>query len=109
MRTVAEILSRKAKSVPHPPVPPVVFRIGVTGHRPNRLNPDTSALVEQLASISAHIQRQVIASSTTHDGVGTPRLQLISSLAEGADRMAAHCALRLGYELQVPLPFPRVE
>ena len=109
MKTVGTMLSRRVRSVPRPPVPPVIFRIGVTGHRPNRLGPDTSALVEKLGSVFAHIQKEVIAFGTTHEDVGTPRLQLISSLAEGVDRMAAHCALDLGYELQVPLPFPREE
>ena len=36
-----------------------------------------------------------------------PVLRLISPLAEGADRIAAHTALALGYELQCPLPFDR--
>ncbi len=42
----------------------------------------------------------------TYDLNELPALRLISPLAEGSDRIAAECALRLGYELQCPLPFP---
>ena len=31
---------------------------------------------------------------------------LVSCLAEGADRLAAHVALQLGFRLVVPLPMP---
>ena len=92
-----------------PPLPPVIYRVGVTGHRPNRLHPNTRSLVEALGSILRQIQADVLASCTARAGERSPRLVLVSSLAEGVDRMAARCALDLGYGLQVPLPFPREE
>ncbi len=39
------------------------------------------------------------------DGTMRPRLRLISPLGAGADRLVATEALRLGYALEVPLPF----
>ena len=38
-----------------------------------------------------------------------PRLQIISPLAEGADRIVAHAALDLGADVIVLLPFGREE
>ena len=38
-----------------------------------------------------------------------PQLRVVSSLAEGADRIVAQEALALGYELDCPLPFERFE
>ena len=39
----------------------------------------------------------------------SPTLRLVTSLAEGADRIAARAAARLGYELTSPLPFLKEE
>ena len=36
-------------------------------------------------------------------------LCFLSPLARGADRLAAEIALDLGYELNVPMPFPQAE
>jgi len=38
-----------------------------------------------------------------------PSLQFVSPLADGADQIAAECALELGYELHAVLPFNRSE
>ena len=38
-----------------------------------------------------------------------PVLQAVSSLAEGSDRIFAEEAVRLGYSLSCPMPFPRKE
>ncbi len=109
MRRVFKVSAKTADSLAPPPLPPVIFRVGVTGHRPNRLDPDTSALAERLRSILEQIQTDVLACASTHNATAPVQLRLLSSLAEGVDRLAATCALDLGYRLQTPLPLPRNE
>lgn len=104
---LAEALEvRRGHKTEGPSLPQVVFRVAVTGHRPNRLEPDTSALRERLQEVL-----QTIAAAVERYGPaqGRPKLRIVSSLAEGVDRLAAHCALELGYTLQAPLPLPRAE
>lgn len=53
------------------------------------------------------------AATATHAGhgqwfaPGPPSLQFVSPLADGADQIAAECALELGYKLHAVLPFER--
>lgn len=69
--------------------------IGVTGHRPNRLAP------HRLAALAAEA-RQVL--GRLREALpDTP--DLISSLAEGADRLVAEAAVALRIGLVCPLPF----
>ena len=71
-----------------PPLPPVTMRVGVSGHRPNRLGrSDPGLLGEQIRRVLAVIQRAAGATAT---------LRVLSSLAEGADRLVASAATRLG-------------
>jgi hypothetical protein len=70
--------------------------IGVTGHRD--LRPEDRGQLE--ASVRQIIEK--LAADFPH----TP-LILLSSLAEGADRLVAEVALDLGLELIVPLPMSR--
>jgi hypothetical protein len=96
-----------------PPRAPLAFRVGVIGHRPNKL-PDKA---------SQHALRSLIAHALTHisDAVQTcrigpaaalyadapPRLSVVTSLAEGADRLVADAGLERGYVITCPLPFSR--
>ncbi len=90
---------RASKS--HPPVPPHVFRVGITGHRPNRLTlVDPDLLAKQI-----HAVLQAV-SAAAHDAAVDVHLVLITSLAEGADRLAAHAGRALQFALHVPLPMP---
>lgn len=75
-----------------------VITIGVTGHRPNRLAPGRT---QPLRGEIEGILRWLIAAA--------PRpaaFWLLSSLAEGADRIAAEAALAARIALVCPLPFP---
>jgi hypothetical protein len=101
-----------------PRLPRVALRVGVTGHRPHKLDAATET---QLRSSVQHVLRiikdavELIAQS--HTGVSVPSfyaaekpaLRIVSPLAEGADRIVADEALTLGYELQAVLPFAREE
>jgi hypothetical protein len=92
-----------------PPRPTLALRVGVTGHRLNRLQESKAdiegikkqlkAALTKLRSAAEHVNREL---SSVYSG--EPLLYLISPLAEGADQFAADAALGLGYKLHVPLP-----
>lgn len=70
------------------------LRVGVTGHRdvlPNAIPAIEKSVEATLEALGRNAGRKVF----------------LSSLAEGADQIAAEVAVRLGYDLQVPLPFER--
>jgi hypothetical protein len=91
-------------------LPDLTLRIGVTGHRPNKLNSNQLAqlsgvvrrLVADLRSIVDEFSRLAAVSSA-----GSARLEVVSALAEGADRMVAKLALDQGADLVALLPFAR--
>jgi hypothetical protein len=72
--------------------------LGITGHRDLRPE-DLPPLKERLRELFRDLRREY-----PH----TP-LQLLSPLAEGADRLAARIGLEFEIELVVPLPMPREE
>jgi hypothetical protein len=78
------------------------LRVGVTGHRWNGLKEaDVSVLNEQVTMVLEQIQQTV-----KHVDASTS-LHLLSPVAEGSDRIAAHAALKLGYTLHCILPFAK--
>src|SRR6202167_1843566 len=94
-----------------PPKPRLALRVGVTGHQPrdlprahsDQLQAQIHAVLQSLKQFAQEHPRV----STSYRERGEPILRLVCSLAEGADRYAAHQAIALGYELQCPLPFAR--
>ena len=121
----AEVARKKAvdaRAAHIPPRPPLVLRVGVTGHRPDPTKrPDAN--VEALRAIIRGVLRQIAESvagvGATHAelftvpeapaGAGRSRLRLVSALAAGADQWTAKEAWALGYDLQYVLPFSREE
>lgn len=98
----------------HPPKPRLAFRVGVVGHRPNRLeNSDRTLLSSTISEILNEVKEAVgqfpTASIAQPYSNEEPLLSAISSLAEGVDRVFAERALDLGFTLCCPLPFPREE
>ena len=96
-----------------PPKPPLAFRVGIVGHRPDRLQEaDMGLLGRTLRGILQAVQDEVGEVARTHaeffDG-GTPALRAVSPLAEGTDRLFADQALALGWELTCVMPFPKDE
>ena len=80
-----------------PPATASSHTVGVTGHRPKRLEGiDPAAMRASVRSVLA-----TIATAMGHER----GLRLVSSLAEGADSIAADEALALGWTLDVVLPF----
>jgi len=91
----------------------LTFRVGIVGHRPNRLQrEDIPSLTARLAEALSLVKQAVEDFPATHPGLFEPepaRLRAVSSLAEGTDRYFAREALRLGYQLCCPMPFRKEE
>ena len=99
-----------------PPRAPLAFRVGIVGHRPNRLPADQAgqeAIQSRLATVLAAVKSALQSFASSPDAAlyspEPPILRAISPLAEGADRVFADEALKLGYALCCPMPFPREE
>lgn len=101
----------------HPPRARLAFRVGVVGHRMDRL-PETKegrdAIKGQIGLVLDELDRAVKSFYATDEAKALyrredPVLRAVSPLAEGADRMFARAALDRGYELCVPMPFAREE
>jgi hypothetical protein len=97
----------------HPPRPPLAFRVGVVGHRPDRLkSANLDDLRATLKTILSVIQQQVAEFGTGNSalfGALPPAIRAISPLAEGTDRIFAEEALALGFELCCVMPFSQAE
>jgi hypothetical protein len=102
----------------NPPKPRLCLRVGVTGHRPGTKLPQDSipTVVTRVGEVLDAIKRTVAELARRHADVferepGTPvppyDLVIVSSLAEGADRIVAEAGLSRGFMLDVVLPFPR--
>lgn len=96
--------------------PRLVLRLGVTGHRPDKLPADTGPLLETLVDLLTQIGRLLVAYHHRADVDAfrdePPVLRIVSPLAEGVDRLVVRAAQRLevpGLEVdwQCPLPFAR--
>jgi hypothetical protein len=73
--------------------------IGVTGHRDLR-DQDVQTLESEIAAIIARVRHDYL-----HGDAETPII-VLSSLAEGADRLVARVALAHGARLVAPMPMP---
>jgi hypothetical protein len=96
-----------------PTFPELAFRVGVIGHRPNRLQ---QADLATLSKVINEILRAVkIEMDIFHQNnsllFGDQPLPCwaITSLAEGTDRLFAEQALDLSFGLVCPFPFPKSE
>jgi len=99
-----------------PPKAQLAFRIGVVGHRPNRLPKDPvrlGLLRTTLKQILDHAKGAVASTADMAESALYSSLPIIlravSPLAEGSDRIFAEEALALGFNLCSPLPFPQRE
>jgi hypothetical protein len=95
-----------------PPAPRPTIRVGVTGHRTEGLADagyDQVYLRDCVRRILSQI-KDVATTASLSDQFpfeGKPRFQVVSPIAEGADRIIAEEGLKLGFELLTPLPFAR--
>jgi hypothetical protein len=103
----------RAVDTEYPPRAPLAFRVGVVGHKPNRLqHADQDILAHTLASLLSTIAEEVRRIGREHAALFAgqePRLRAVSPLAEGADRLFARVALEAGFDLCCVLPFGQDE
>ncbi|MCC6887009.1 MAG: hypothetical protein IT536_00510 [Hyphomicrobiales bacterium] len=106
----------------HPPKPRLTLRVGVTGHRPNKLRPPDVARIERqirdtIGAIEAVVARAYEANKTVYadqpatDPPATTkpyRIRMISGFAEGADQMAIDLCPQ-DWIIEAILPFPKQE
>lgn len=84
--------------IKRPAKPTKTLRVGVTGHRPNRMPENQwDRIKRDLATVMAEVE-------ATHPD---RQLMLLSGIAEGADRLAAFAALGRGWSLRSILAFHR--
>ena len=97
---------------------PLAFRVGVTGHIPlktDAIKDLREAVAECLGAVRdkidwlARLDAEKAVYRSDEAGNTLRNLRVVSPLAEGADRLVAEEGLRLGAELDVPLPFPQAE
>lgn len=85
--------------------------VGVTGHRvveehvKNRLQKVLHEVLREVQTSASNVYESKRSFFSSLDGGAGIKTRVISSLAEGVDRMVAKAALEQGYELQTPLPF----
>jgi hypothetical protein len=105
----------------HPPKPRLALTLGVTGHRLTRApaageNDPAAPRPFDVAAVGKALEAAFAAAAAGLAAIGAearasfsevpPIMTLISSLAEGADRIAARAALEAGFALDVVLPCP---
>jgi hypothetical protein len=111
-----EIVSKTQDLKAVPPLPKLVLRIGITGHRPNNLHDeDIEAIRTRIQMVLTFIRDtldtlQLNATDSVYSEDASV-LRLISPLAEGSDRLFVEAANCLGgrFDLQCPLPFAQEE
>ncbi|MBT8472484.1 MAG: hypothetical protein HKP25_09915 [Marinicaulis sp.] len=94
-----------------PPKPVLAFRVGVTGHRLSRLDPSQIGRINQqvnwiLATVEAGM-RVAHKKFAVEYADKDPIQYFVSALADGADTLAAQCALENKWRLLAPLPFSK--
>jgi hypothetical protein len=106
----------------HPPKPRLTLRVGITGHRPNKLtNADLPRIEQQLRETFAAIEAVVAkaqddnkayyAGAPAFDPPGSSkpyRIRLLSGFAEGADQLATSVC-PTDWTIEAILPFPKDE
>jgi hypothetical protein len=97
---------------PHPPKPRLTLRVGITGHRPNKLDDRATQRIRQLLpEVFGWIDNAAAGIFRENQSVyaeAAPLVRLICGFAEGADQMAA-AACPAGWRIEAILPFPRGE
>ena len=101
----------------NPPRARLALRVGVVGHRPNRLPGDAatlSVLRARIAEVLGAARDEVSRFHAEGGDAGfyspdAPLMRAVAPLAEGTDRIFAEEALALGYGLICPMPFAQAE
>ncbi len=90
--------------------PACAIRVGIVGHRPSKLPehqiPRIREAVREILQLVRTTTDEIARSNRSYRSPA-PIFRIISSLAEGSDRLVAEEALLLGFALQCPLPADR--
>jgi hypothetical protein len=93
----------------HPPKPRLTLRVGITGHRPNKLSAAaTDRIRRQMPGVFAAIEeagRDILAANAEFYAADPPVFRLVSGFAEGADQMVV-AACPAAWTVEAILPFP---
>jgi hypothetical protein len=99
-----------------PPRAHLAFRVGVVGHRPDRLPKDAASLeaLRQMLRCVLEDTRSAVTGFLERDDAKLYSsepfvLRAVSPLAEGADQIFGELAVALGFELLCPMPFYQEE
>jgi hypothetical protein len=96
----------------HPPKPRLTLRVGITGHRPNKLHGTAVERIErQLPLVFAAIDAaagEILTANSDFYAQEPSAIRLVSGLAEGADQMAVAACPR-SWQIEAILPFPKDE
>jgi hypothetical protein len=96
----------------HPPKPRLVVRVGITGHRPNKLHGAAAQRIEkQLPLLFAAIEtaaRDILSANSSWYSTEPPAVRLVSGFAQGADQMAV-AVCPGAWQVEAVLPFPMDE
>src|SRR5439155_12127039 len=94
---------------PHPPKPRLTLRVGITGHRPNKLDDQAVKRIGQLLpEVFGWIDKaaaDILFDNAAVYAETAPVIRLICGFAEGADQMAV-AARPGGWRIEAILPFP---
>jgi hypothetical protein len=97
---------------PHPPKPRLTLRVGITGHRPNKLDDQAVKRIrQQLHDVFAAIDKaaaDILRDNAAVYAEQAPVIRLICGFAEGADQMAV-AVCPDGWRIEAILPFPKDE
>lgn len=91
--------------IPRSTFPVLCLHIGITGHRPPRLDADCFPAVQRAIGDFLEFTMEAVRAETGE----ALRIRVVGQLAEGADRLATRAALEAGMEIQCVLPFAREE
>lgn len=93
----------------------MILHIGVTGHRMlpaahlSSIEKQLNLVLDTVVQQTQDVYRKHAAFFETFFGDSSPSFRLVSSLAEGADTLAAEAALARGFGLLAPIPFGKDE
>ncbi len=105
-------MSQPSPTLRHPPKPRLTVRVGVTGHRPNKLSAEAAARVQgQLPLVFQAVEAaaaRILRENAVYFVEQPAAIRLVCGFAEGVDQMAA-AACPAGWQIEALLPFPEEE
>jgi hypothetical protein len=109
---ITKIMQDNSSEGFHPPKPRLTLRIGITGHRPNKLSGSAAERIktqlERVFSVIEEAANGILKANATIYANELPQLRLVSAFAEGADQLAVSVSPS-NWMIDGILPFPKDE